>query len=266
MAIIRVSKQPNQFSIIDRTAAEDPKLSFKAKGIMFYLLTKPDDWQLRVSDLVKRSTTGRDAVYSGIQELRDAGYITMEIIRVDGKFKKVRYTVYENPIKIDDVPDTENPDTENPDTENPDTENPEHSNTDLNDIDLNDNNIKDDDDDIDAIAHKIRNDRFVKLEDKRLDAVIARIKQNKPHTSDIKAYITTSIKNEAEAQQRAAEKSFLTHENKSSKPNTRKSRLKPKIDIVKNDDIKNDDLSPDELVEIQQMIKELDGDKTIINT
>lgn len=147
MAIIRVSKSPNQFSIIDRTPAEDPRLSFKAKGIMFYLLTKPDNWTLQVADLVKNSADGRDSVYSGLNELKAAGYITVVKVRGNnGKFTDYEYIVHENPVS----PLTENPDavknediqalsplTENPDTVKPDTEKPEVSNNNINDNYLN---------------------------------------------------------------------------------------------------------------------------------
>jgi hypothetical protein len=146
MSIIRVAKQPNQFSIIDRTAADDERLSMKAKGIMFYLLTKPDDWTLNVKDLIRRSADGRDSIYSGIRELRELGYISMRKYQ-DGKGQfKIEYIVYENPQEelstAEEVTDTENPNTENPNTENPNTENPYDNDIDLNDIDLNDIDLK----------------------------------------------------------------------------------------------------------------------------
>lgn len=44
---------------------------------MTYLLSKPDDWTLRIADLIKHSPKeGRDSIWSGIRELRGAGYLT----------------------------------------------------------------------------------------------------------------------------------------------------------------------------------------------
>lgn len=146
MAIIRVAKQPNQFSIIDRTPAEDTRLSMKAKGIMFYLLTKPDNWTLNVKDLIKSSADGRDSIYSGLKELRELGYISMKKYQnTKGQFE-IEYIVYENPIELsteEEVADTENPYTENPDTGFPDTEKPYNNDIELNDIELNDIELKD---------------------------------------------------------------------------------------------------------------------------
>ena len=74
MAIIRVVKNENPFAQIDKAPLEDPKLSFKAKGILAYLLSKPDDWKLQVADLENHSNDGERSIYSGIKELRQNGY------------------------------------------------------------------------------------------------------------------------------------------------------------------------------------------------
>lgn len=41
--IIRVRRCPNNFVMMDKTFLEDTRLSFKAKGILAYLLNKPDN-------------------------------------------------------------------------------------------------------------------------------------------------------------------------------------------------------------------------------
>lgn len=148
MSIIRVAKQPNQFSIIDRTAAEDERLSMKAKGIMFYLLTKPDDWTLNVRDLINRSRDGRDSIYAGIKELRELGYISMRKYQDEKGLFKTEYIVYENPINVKEKElstesastSPENPDAGFPDAGFPDTEKPDNSNNEFNDNKYNDNN------------------------------------------------------------------------------------------------------------------------------
>lgn len=78
MSIIRISKQPNQFSIIDHTIVKDPRLSFKAKGIICYILTKPDDWTINVTDLINQSSDSRTAIMSGLRELEKYGYISSQ--------------------------------------------------------------------------------------------------------------------------------------------------------------------------------------------
>jgi len=41
--IIRVEKNKN-YSVVNNTVLRDTKISWKAKGIMAYMLSKPDDW------------------------------------------------------------------------------------------------------------------------------------------------------------------------------------------------------------------------------
>lgn len=118
--IIKVTKQSN-FVAIDNRILEDPDLSWKAKGLLSYLLSRPDNWQVRVSDLVNRSTTGRDGIYSILKELKALGYARYATARgISGTFGEGGWTVYERPR-----------DTGSPDTAEPDTAKPDHNNTDV---------------------------------------------------------------------------------------------------------------------------------------
>lgn len=75
--IVRVQKnKKSPYVMIDKTGLEDSRLSFKAKGILAYCLSRSDDWKIIVSDLVNRSADGKSAIYSGIDELQKYGYIT----------------------------------------------------------------------------------------------------------------------------------------------------------------------------------------------
>jgi hypothetical protein len=71
---IIIKRKVNNFVQIDKAVFEDDRLSFKAKGILGYLLTKPDGWKVIVKDLCNHSTDGERAVYSGLNELRKYGY------------------------------------------------------------------------------------------------------------------------------------------------------------------------------------------------
>lgn len=74
MSVIRVQKQKN-YVVINKTAFEDKSLSFKAKGIFGYLMSKPDNWTTNIKDLQKNSADGRDSIYAGLKELREHGYL-----------------------------------------------------------------------------------------------------------------------------------------------------------------------------------------------
>jgi hypothetical protein len=97
MSVLRVNKKKDNYSVIDNTSLRDKKLSWKAKGMIAYLLSLPDDWQIFVSELTTHSKDGRDGTTAAIKELMDNGYI----VRTDGKDEKGRfcynYEVFEVP-------------------------------------------------------------------------------------------------------------------------------------------------------------------------
>lgn len=131
--IIRTNKREHPYALIDVFALNDQRLSWKAKGLLVYLLSKPNDWKIKEKDLIKRARDGRDAVRSALRELISLGYISRkQVQREDGTFGPVEYTVYERPPL---QPQTENPSAENPATENPATENPPITYTDSTYID-----------------------------------------------------------------------------------------------------------------------------------
>jgi len=128
MSIIRVQKNSN-YSVMSNVHLQDENLSWKAKGLLSYLLSKPDSWQIYISHLKNQSTDGRDATASGMRELIDAGYITRDYTRnAAGHIIGRDYIVYETalekkvlekPVNNDDNPKTENPTLDNPTTVNP---------------------------------------------------------------------------------------------------------------------------------------------------
>ncbi len=127
--IIRVQKnRQNPYVMIRNSVFEDPLISWKAKGLMGYFLSRPDHWTILLADLVKRSPDGRDKVYSGLAELKQHGYVEHVFDRDQGKIVRGRYIVYEEP----QAPHPENPETvgtdepypDFPDTAQPDGENP----------------------------------------------------------------------------------------------------------------------------------------------
>ncbi|MDH7577171.1 MAG: hypothetical protein QHH75_04925 [Bacillota bacterium] len=126
--IIRTRKRKNPYAVIDKAFLSNVKLSWKAKGLLSYLLSKPDDWKIYVKDLINQSTDGRDAVYAGLKELEVQGYLERKKIRDDkGKILGYEYIIYERPANTG----KENPFPENPDTGNPYPGNPTLLNNDL---------------------------------------------------------------------------------------------------------------------------------------
>ena len=71
--IKRVVKEA-KYAQIDNDLINNRELSFKALGIMTYILSKPDDWQIYISDLC-RDKDGEKSVRAGLNELKDKKYI-----------------------------------------------------------------------------------------------------------------------------------------------------------------------------------------------
>ena len=44
MSKITIQKKTGNFTILDNTGLRDPNISWKAKGLLAYLLHLPDDW------------------------------------------------------------------------------------------------------------------------------------------------------------------------------------------------------------------------------
>jgi len=144
MSIIKIKKRCNPYVQIDKGCLNDPLLSWQAKGLLCYLLSKPEDWKPSVKEIYGHSTNGRDAVYGIIEELTNSGYIVKEAVKEKGRFVRFEYTVYELPVTSPDTasfeqdePLTEKPEVENdatsplpgfPDTGFPDTGFPTHNN------------------------------------------------------------------------------------------------------------------------------------------
>lgn len=72
---IRRSANPKGVTRIPNDWIQDPAISLKAKGVLGYLFTLPENQPIYKKDLQKKHPGGRYALDSAIKELLDAGYI-----------------------------------------------------------------------------------------------------------------------------------------------------------------------------------------------
>src|SRR5690349_18569722 len=109
--IIRVAhNKDNPYTLINRTFTDDPALSWEARGLLAYLLCKPDNWEVRSTDLIRRGNAGRLMMRRMLHELEAAGYLVRTCSRGPGGRWVWVSTVYEapgvgQPPPVDRTPD-----------------------------------------------------------------------------------------------------------------------------------------------------------------
>lgn len=64
------------FTVVADAAINDECLTFRARGILTYVLSKPDNWSTRAEAIAQCTPgEGRDAVRTALRELEQAGYL-----------------------------------------------------------------------------------------------------------------------------------------------------------------------------------------------
>lgn len=161
----------SHFTQISNDLLNDTTLTLESKALLSIFLSNSDDWELHMSEIIKRSKNGRDAHYTALKKLIKAGYIArleyknnsskqfinLEYIFSDNKddiieviqeaqriaseqdnfiiltYKDIENEQIETSIENDEEkPFPENPYTGNPYSEKPYTENQYNNNTNSN--------------------------------------------------------------------------------------------------------------------------------------
>ena len=117
MTIRRAPRKKQNFTVLSNELIEDSRLSWDAMGVLIYLLSKPDYWEVSVTQLVKerrgaKKALGRDAIYRILNELIELGYVQ----RSAEKDRAGRFAGYS--YEVQEVPITANPSTDEPSTAN----------------------------------------------------------------------------------------------------------------------------------------------------
>jgi hypothetical protein len=71
--IIKTFKE-RDYASIENKVLNDNRLSYRARGILVYLLSKPSGWSVRSEDVVNNGTEGRDSIRACFRELKKLRY------------------------------------------------------------------------------------------------------------------------------------------------------------------------------------------------
>ncbi|MCD8391131.1 MAG: helix-turn-helix domain-containing protein, partial [Firmicutes bacterium] len=126
MKCFRVEKT-RDFTVMSNHHLRNKDLSLKAKGLMSFILSLPDEWDLTLSGLEKLNLAGMTSIKSAVDELVAFGYLERVGRKRDakGQFKNYEYVVYEQPKNLSEIEDAPpEPECEKPAYENSKSENP----------------------------------------------------------------------------------------------------------------------------------------------
>ena len=97
MAVIHAPKDKN-FTVMSTHHLRDRRLSLKAIGLFFIILSLPPDWTFTIAGLATITKDGIATIRAALNELEANGYLTRKRVRAeDGKLENNEYTFYEIP-------------------------------------------------------------------------------------------------------------------------------------------------------------------------
>lgn len=101
-----------RYEAIPHTVLQDARLSFRARGVLVYLLSLPERWRTSVGRIAQASPReGRDAIATALNELERHGYLHRSRIRCDDGTFDWLWVYAADPVDLADYLDTADDDT-----------------------------------------------------------------------------------------------------------------------------------------------------------
>lgn len=123
MTILR-RKHTSRYAALPNAIWEDERIGIDEKGVLGYLLSRPPNWNVHLSQVARAMRVGKDRMQRIFRALIAAGYVTRETIRnANGVIIALEYVVSDEPdvtkrngmTRLDDGGDDESlPQPENP--------------------------------------------------------------------------------------------------------------------------------------------------------
>ena len=117
--VFKVEKTKN-YTIMSNYHLRDKNLSLKAKGLLSFMLSLPEDWDYSLNGLCAICKESEGAIKSTLRELKDNGYLIIEKVRGEKGYFEYNYIIYEHPYNLDK--EKNNPEGENPPLDIPEVE------------------------------------------------------------------------------------------------------------------------------------------------
>lgn len=105
MALFKVEKRKN-YTIMSNHHLQNKNLSLKAKGLLSYMLSLPEDWDYSLAGLEANCKESKTALTTALNELKANGYVKIEKMYPNQtKSKKIEYVynIFEEPHLGQDI-------------------------------------------------------------------------------------------------------------------------------------------------------------------
>jgi hypothetical protein len=96
MSVVRRRHNGN-FVTVPNRVLEDKRLSLEAKGLLCWLLARPNDWTFKLALIGPVLEIGRDKTEKLFRQLIETGFVDRIQERTDGKWGPVEYVVFDEP-------------------------------------------------------------------------------------------------------------------------------------------------------------------------
>lgn len=97
MSIIRAPRPTDHYLLLRNDVVRDERLSYRARGLLAAVLSRPDDWRTSARQLAREGPDGEHAILGALRELEDLGYLVRR--RTRGKAGRWQHEliVYDHP-------------------------------------------------------------------------------------------------------------------------------------------------------------------------
>ncbi len=97
MSLFTINKNKD-FTVMSNYHLRDKNLSLKAKSLLSFMLSLPEDWDYTLKGLVAICKESKDAIRSTLSELKDNNYLKIEPSRSNNGTFEYNYIIYEKPF------------------------------------------------------------------------------------------------------------------------------------------------------------------------
>lgn len=94
MPTFRIYKNKN-YTVMSNKHLKDKRITYKAKGLLSFMLSLPEDWDYSINGLVKVSKEGVKAIKAILKELQEFGYLEIIKKRDEKGHYEYEYQIYE---------------------------------------------------------------------------------------------------------------------------------------------------------------------------